>query len=1338
MTMKLHHILLLVLCLLLNLSVKSQVCGDVVLDTQTQLNNFVNFNSDCAIIDGNLEIGNNVTDLSGLSFLKEVTGTLRISPSGFGSLHLETLNGLHNLEKCGKVFINESAFLTSLEGLHNLKECGDIYINDCETLTSIGALSNIVPNTYSELKISELPMINCDDPSLCIVFGLFDKVDWRTSNGCSYAEAIEQSCVDNDADGYSNFVDCDDSNPTIYPGAEEFLNNGIDENCDGFLENDSDGDGYSNLEECHDNNPLIFPGADEILYNGIDEDCDGYDEGCTSYTANYPSQDISKHQRRPIVRLDSERFIFYTNQGQQSTLIMLDNNGYATWTKQLETAIINLRSDGKEIFLHSKEGNTYYITILDLNGNQILKSQSSAIFLSDKYGISEIEECFTIGGSLNHNAKTNIFNTENNTNVRRINIIPGGFKLHDGHYLYYSASPKTCFELPYEILKTTSAGSIYVGFGNDSIPFDYHLNPLLINNKLIHVPFYESNGNNVVTKDYFIVGWGGYIYDGNSFFRDELESFAENTIDAFIYDNEKISLGQGNKLLIQPSSLTFTYLIDLPYTNVISFTMVTKNKLLLLDKVSDDEIVVRRMYIENGQICENTLNTIDTTNCADILIDNELISESGVYYSESENTVYNYQKADNIFLYEELYFCEGTTTMFRDEEIDQPGQYEFSASGEFCDTIWQVEAIRIDNPVIDTTVNINCLINNMFEGVEIIAPGTYNMTVPNSSACGKRIEATITEENIIIYEPIIVPICINEFEVAYRDTTYFFNFNDPNLIKTYYTNNPDGCDTTYKNIQLEFLTIIEENLSYDLGEMVVSELGIFDSFVFEGDISFTASDCNEFTYLYNIYTNYNNWTIPLDELDKFSINDNNTIIVSTYDEECLGYLENELVWQKKIENKIDINTYKVTDIKINTGLSYYLGDDLKIYSIDFPDGEIIDEGIDLNSFFIDTLGTIEYTDWDIYFNGETTKSIAVHVTDGINQGQKLTWLNYKINDTEGATTIYNNFFDTGAYILRAFDNDGYYRYMTNFTEFLINFEGISFDSYSEPINPVIIEYNEEYGAFCVNNWLLSCSFYTDPPLFSNWSTSNVENAAFIEIHDSIIFIDHSLMFNLADGTYLGKLDPERLDVIEHIEFTNNNKAILQGEQSGHRFIIKDDWNPEFFENLTVIYGDQFKGITITKDTTLIVTEPFNLGELNKTYIVSVMLVDEDQDGFTNDVDCNDNNPNINPDAIEIPDNGIDEDCDGIGGTITSLYDIDFNTPLLYPNPTTGAIYLQPKNSSNYDLELLDINGKILGSWNGLKGKFLIDLNDKPNGIYYINYTSKNHNTLPYILKTVKI
>ena len=100
--------------------------------------------------------------------------------------------------------------------------------------------------------------------------------------------------------GYlSDSSDCDDGNETVYPGACDG-GNGIDDNCDGIIDNgfgttnyyvDADGDGYGegselslcenpgsgyslNNTDCDDANSEINPGVSEV-FNGLDDNCDG-------------------------------------------------------------------------------------------------------------------------------------------------------------------------------------------------------------------------------------------------------------------------------------------------------------------------------------------------------------------------------------------------------------------------------------------------------------------------------------------------------------------------------------------------------------------------------------------------------------------------------------------------------------------------------------------------------------------------------------------------------------------------------------------------------------------------------------------------------------------------------------------------------------------------------------------------------------------------------------------------------------------------------------------------------------------------------------------------------
>ncbi|MEQ8455716.1 MAG: putative metal-binding motif-containing protein [Sandaracinaceae bacterium] len=113
-------------------------------------------------------------------------------------------------------------------------------------------------------------------------------------------ERCSAGCVDEDGDGVDTCMgDCDDSNPSVFPGNTEMCIPGdpTDEDCNprtfGFLDVDGDGaadEGCYNEDEmgmrfggtdCNDNNAAISPLAAERCDGSVDEDCDGLvDEDC--------------------------------------------------------------------------------------------------------------------------------------------------------------------------------------------------------------------------------------------------------------------------------------------------------------------------------------------------------------------------------------------------------------------------------------------------------------------------------------------------------------------------------------------------------------------------------------------------------------------------------------------------------------------------------------------------------------------------------------------------------------------------------------------------------------------------------------------------------------------------------------------------------------------------------------------------------------------------------------------------------------------------------------------------------------------------------------------------
>ncbi len=132
---------------------------------------------------------------------------------------------------------------------------------------------------------------DCDDTDATVAPGALDLAGDGTDQDCDGAD----SCTwyaDTDGDGWGDDTspsvdcttvppahvatpgDCDDADASAYPEAPDTPYDGVDSDCLGDSDDDADRDGVDRGADCDDTDPSVLPGASEAC-NGVDDDCDG-------------------------------------------------------------------------------------------------------------------------------------------------------------------------------------------------------------------------------------------------------------------------------------------------------------------------------------------------------------------------------------------------------------------------------------------------------------------------------------------------------------------------------------------------------------------------------------------------------------------------------------------------------------------------------------------------------------------------------------------------------------------------------------------------------------------------------------------------------------------------------------------------------------------------------------------------------------------------------------------------------------------------------------------------------------------------------------------------------
>ncbi len=176
----------------------------------------------------------------------------------------------------------------------------------------------------------------------------------------------------------------------------------------------------------------------------------------------------------------------------------------------------------------------------------------------------------------------------------------------------------------------------------------------------------------------------------------------------------------------------------------------------------------------------------------------------------------------------------------------------------------------------------------------------------------------------------------------------------------------------------------------------------------------------------------------------------------------------------------------------------------------------------------------------------------------------------------------------------------------------------------------------------------------------------------------------------ADGDGLGNPASTTQDCAQPVGFVGNQNDC-------------DDTDPTPNAGETVYYAD---------------VDGDGFGDINDPISTCVQPV-----GYVaNDTDCDDTNANINPNATDINGNSIDENCDGVDGTL-GLNDLNQLMVSVAPNPGVNEFQVVTTFTHKTSVEVLTVDGKVVATAVSSNGTVTVETNELSRGTYIVRVSS---------------